>query len=221
MLRRWFTFGLTPEEEERFRRASLPADVARARVTVLLVAVGTAAFAWNDWQFFGPSGRLLLLGSLRLGLLVASLLLLRFLRRAHDPRAYDRAELAWALLFTGFLLGVAATRPRAFLAHVVVAVIAAFVTCFVLSNRYPRQAALSAAILAGEALVALPGLRESPQALLTAAVGLAGTGAIAIAGGWQLHLHRRLEFLAREELRRARCSLGSRTARTRMAVTYR
>ncbi len=42
MLKKWLTFGLTSAQEDRFRNACLAADLAQARISILLVLVAMA-----------------------------------------------------------------------------------------------------------------------------------------------------------------------------------
>ena len=51
------TFGLNPEQEDRYRTSCLAADVAQARLVIPLVLVVTVVFAANDYAFLGLSWR--------------------------------------------------------------------------------------------------------------------------------------------------------------------
>ena len=119
---RWLTFGLSPEQEERFRRASLADDLTQTRITVLAVMAVALAFAANDYLFFKLSPLFFVISGLRLAFLALSLLLLAHLRRAMDYRAYDKREFAWAALVVLLLTVLAATRPHAFVTHAILAV---------------------------------------------------------------------------------------------------
>jgi two-component system, sensor histidine kinase PdtaS len=55
MFRRWLTFGLSEEQEDRFRQANFGADIAQARVCILLLMAVMVLFAVNDYAFFGLS----------------------------------------------------------------------------------------------------------------------------------------------------------------------
>jgi signal transduction histidine kinase/CheY-like chemotaxis protein len=220
--RRWlarWAFGLEPETEARFRQANLPGDAARARTAISVIAAALVAWTWNDYSFIGWSARFWVVTALR-GVLVAwSILLVRRLRRFESFREYDRAEFRWALSVFAFAITIGASRPHGFLAHVVVALLAVFTTCFVLTNRFPRQVGISIAITVGEAVVVFPHFENDPPALLSVILGLAMGCAVAVAGAWQLQFHRRQEFLAREALGRARDGLEAAVAQRTAELT--
>jgi len=80
MLWREPTFGLSPEEEGRYRASSLAADLTQARIVIPLILAATLAFAVNDYAFFGPSWPFYGLSILRLSLVAGGVLLLRYVR---------------------------------------------------------------------------------------------------------------------------------------------
>ena len=110
MSSKWLTFGLSEEQEDRFRQANLEADVAQARTCIWLVVLFVAAFAVNDYGFFGLSWRFYGVQALRLGLIAYSLLLAYTLRRPTSYRSYDRAQLAWGLAVAFFAIAVVAAQ---------------------------------------------------------------------------------------------------------------
>jgi len=204
MLKRWLTFGLSAEQEDCFRQTHLDGDIAQARLCLGLLLAPLAAFAINDFNFFGLSWRFYGISALRFALLVYTLLLLRGLRKFTSYPAYDKAEFAWGLTFALFTIATCATRPHAFVAHTTVVVLAVFVTVLIVPNRFSRQLILSLVFVVGETLVIARGLRISPQASTTALLSLLLASSLAIACGWQLHAWRRREFLARDEAQEAR-----------------
>jgi PAS domain S-box-containing protein len=202
MIPKWLTFRLNADQEDRFRQANLGVDAAQARICILLMIVPLMAFAANDYIFFGLSWRFYAITTVRLALLVHTLLLLGRLRRINSYRIYDKAEFAWGLFFALFTLAVAATRPQAFIAHTITVVLAVFVTVLAIPNRFSNQLILSIIYTAGETLIIASGFRNPPQAI-TALFSMYIANAIAVACGRQLHSWRRREFLAREEERQA------------------
>lgn len=199
---KWLMFGLTAEQEERYRLANLRDDVAQARFCVWLSIVPVVALWFNDYAFNGLSRLFYELTALRLGLVMCAALLLRYLRHVKSPGAYDRAAALWGLAVAVFLSVVAATRPYAYLGHLVVAVIAVFIALVVLPNRFVMQVAVSAVVSVGE-ILAMPFRQASTEMVLLTVVGLSVVNAVGVAATWQLHLHRRREFRARDELEHA------------------
>ena len=222
MLERWPTFGLTAEQERRFRQAGLADDVARARLALALVIPPTAGFALNDYAFFGATWPFVGLVALRLAFVAWTLAQVAALKRLATPRAYDRALLAWGLGLAGLLVAINATRPEAFVSHVIVAMAVVFLLCLGLPVRFPNQVILCLAATLGEAAVLAHSLRASPRSLLSALLSLLVMSCLAVLSGAQLQAHRRREFLAREALRRANEGLerqvADRTRELRRAV---
>jgi len=198
------SFGLSARAEDRFRKASLPADVAQARICILLCLAPLCAFAVNDYAFFGLTWPFYGLQALRLAVLIHTGLLLRWLPRATSYRSYDRAELAWGLVFAAFTLTIAATRPEAFIAHAIVVVVAVFLTLLAVPNRFGYQLGISLVYVAGEALVMAPSLGSARQGTVTVLISLLLATAAAVATSSVLHRWRRREFRAREREHKAR-----------------
>ena len=198
MSNKWLTFGLSGEQEDRYRDSCLPADLAQARTCIWLLLLTLMVFAVNDYRFFGLSGPFYGLQALRLALLAYTLLLLKGLRRLTSYRSYDRAEFAWGLVVAIFAIAVAATRPEAFVAHTIIVVVAVFVTVLAVPNRFVNQLVISAVYTIGETLVVRTSLWALRPGSVTVLLSMCLAISIAIACAWQLHSWRRREFLARE-----------------------
>jgi hypothetical protein len=153
LAKRWLTFGLDAEREERFRQAQLDSGIAQARTAIRLVLVPLVGFALNDYRFFGFPWPFGAVQAVRLALLLHTVLLLRRLRGLTGWRAYDRAEFTWGLFVALFTVALAATRPHAFLGHSTVAVVAVFLTMLVVPNRSANQLLLSLVYTVGETAV--------------------------------------------------------------------
>ena len=222
MLDRFLAFGLTIDQERSFRRAELPAEAARARLVLALTAVPVVAFAANDHALLGLTGRFYALAALRLGFLGWTLAVIAALKRFATPRAYDRACLAWGLGLVSVVCAINATRPHASVSHLIMAMALVFLLCLALPIPFSHQVLLCFAVTAGEGAVLGYALRGSPRALLGSLLGLALMSGLAALSGWQVHVHRRREFLVREALRAANDRLErevlERTAELRRAV---
>jgi PAS domain S-box-containing protein len=209
------TFGLSPEEEDRYRTASLAADVAQARVVVPLVLAVTLVFAASDYAFLGLSWPFYGLAILRLSFAAGGALLLRHLRTLTSYRSYDRALLAWSSSLV-FVLGVAsAWPPPTFVAHTIVAAVAVLVTLLAIPNRFVYQLVVSAVMVAVDTVASVHSVSWSPQSALAAQLSIYAAGAVATVAAWQLQLHRRREFLHQEGEDAARASAESDLAERR------
>lgn len=197
----WLTFGLSSEQEARFRRATLDADLAHTRTCILITIAVMLPFTVNDYGFFGLNPIFYALLAARGVLLLYTLAVFRWLRGITDYRDYDRGEFRWGLAVALFTVLIAATRPQTFTAHAIVSILAVFVTMLAIPNRFSNQLLVSLAFAGGEALVIIPNLATSPQATTTALLSLLLASAVAVATGHQLQAWRRREFLAHEEAR--------------------
>lgn len=48
-------FGLSTDQEDRFRQANFGKDIAQARIFIILILLPFVALLVNDYGFFGPS----------------------------------------------------------------------------------------------------------------------------------------------------------------------
>ncbi len=127
-------------------------------------------------------------------------MLLRSLKGVTNYRFYDRAVFAWGLVLVSSLVGIAATRPGTYLAHVVVAVMAVFIFLLVFPNRFMNQVILSTVIALGElVLIALSSQPPPPPAMLAIVLSVVLAMATALASSWHLHVYRRRAFAASEK----------------------
>jgi PAS domain S-box-containing protein len=202
MLKKWLEFGLTGDQEDRFRQAHLQADLAQTRIGIWLIAIPFVIFLYSDYQFFGWSRWFYVLTTMRLGFLAYTFWFLNYLRGAKDYRSYDRTELLWGLTIVSFTMVVNLSRPQ-FIGHVVVIIVAVFITLLIILNKFINQILLSLAFVIGEALIITPNLRASAvQTAFSILLSLFLATAVGISSSRQLHSWRRREFLAREEEQR-------------------
>jgi PAS domain S-box-containing protein len=217
MLKQWLTFGLSPEQESRYRKACYGADFKRAKIVILLSLLISSGFAVNDYIFFGLSWRFYFILALRLAFLVGGLVTIKRMRNETSYRSYDNAEFAWEIYMVGLIIVTSATRPQDFVAHSVIAVVAIFVVLLSLPNRFERQIAVSLAILAGESLIIAQAVRTLPQATVSILLGLLLGCAVAIASAHHLHSYRRQEFLAWEKEQQSRAAAEAELVERRRA----
>ena len=219
ILNKWLAFGLSVDQEDRFRNASLAADLVQARVGVLLMALPIVGFLFNDYGFFGWSWPFFGLAAGRLGLLGLTLWLAFYTSRVTNYRTYDRAEFAWGLVFAFSVVGIAATRPDNYLGHGIVAVLTVFITLLVLPNQFINQVIVSSVITLGEVVIISLSLRlPSSQAVFAILFSVLLASALALSSSWQLHSYRRKAFAAGEKKCMAEEALRENERRLRLQV---
>ena len=74
------TFGLSADQEDRFRQAHLGSDLAQARTSIVPVVAAVVLFAVNDYSFLGLSWPFYAVQAVRLGLVAYTIVLLKRLR---------------------------------------------------------------------------------------------------------------------------------------------
>jgi|ERR1035437_3165632 hypothetical protein len=68
-IQKWLTFGLSADQEDRFRQANFSANVAKARICIFLLILPIVGFVVNDYGFFRLSWTFYELLALRFALL--------------------------------------------------------------------------------------------------------------------------------------------------------
>ena len=217
-MNRSLTFGLSSEQEDRYRRSCLAADLGQARIGALLILAPVVGFLFNDYSFFGFSWPFYGLTVLRLGLLVHTVFLVHYAGRVRNYRSYDRAALAWGLVLVLSVVAIHATRPPAFLAHAVVVVVVIFLFSLGIPNRFINQVILSTAVTLGEAaLILVRSQPPSSQATLAILISLLLANTIALSASWQFNSYRRKAFAAGEKEQAALEALRDSEERMRRA----
>ncbi len=203
MLTHWLTFGLSNEQEERFRQNSFNADRAQAGVCMLLLLLPIVGYAVNDYFFFGFSWWFYGISAWRLGLLGYTLLLLQYLKHVKTSRAYDKAVFVWELVTAITIVGLAGTRPHTYFGHILVAMMAIFFFQLIIPNRFLNQLLITVAIILGEAGILMHSLHSQPSQTAVAILLTLFVMPIVILASWQFHLTRRQAFAAAAREREA------------------
>jgi PAS domain S-box-containing protein len=193
----WLTFGLTGVQEERYRNFYLAADLAQARMCVLLCLIPIAGFLLNDYRFFGYSWPLYALAAWRLGLLVFTVWFLNFIRKVKSYRSYDRAGFIWGLLCVFTVVGISATRPGSYVGHAILAVVTLFICLVIIPNRFLNQIIFATIVAVGEGVVVA--FRSPFVVTVTVTLSLLLAYAVALVTSWYLHAWRRRAFVAAEK----------------------
>lgn len=160
-IQKWLTFGLSADQEDRFRQANFSMDIAQARVCIFVISLILVAFAVTDyylvklsWIFYG-------LLAVRLALVVYSIWVIKSLPKLTNYQSYDRTEFFWGFYIATFVITVAAMRPAAFIAHIIVVVLSVLLTVLTIPNRFTNQLTISMVYTIGETLVLAHSLRTS------------------------------------------------------------
>ncbi|MGB9941366.1 PAS domain S-box protein [Methanosarcina sp.] len=206
-LQKWLKFGLSAEQEDRFRQANFGADIAQSRIFVLLVILPFIALLANDYGFFGLTRTFYGLLTLRLAFTAYTILFLKSLREFPNYSSYDRAEFFWGIFLAFANAVINATRPENFVAHTIITVLAVFVIVLAIPNRFTNQVIAALVYTIAQTLIIVPSLRVSPQASFVVLLSMLMVNAIAITSSWLLHFWRRREFLTREKIEKTRAEI--------------
>ena len=90
-------------------------------------------------------------------------------------------QILWGLCIATFVISVAATRPTAFIAHIIVVVLAVLLTVLAVPNRFTNQLTMSLVYIIGETLILAHSLWTSPPTYTTALFLLFLANSIAVA----------------------------------------
>ncbi|AKB40117.1 PAS domain S-box protein [Methanosarcina mazei] len=203
-IQKWLAFGLSAEQEDRFRQANFGEDISQARIFIFLVLLPFVALLVNDYGFLGFSGKFYALLALRLVFTAYTVLFLKSLKELSNYHSYDRAVFFWVLFFALANIAINSTRPENFVAHTIVTVLAVFIIVLAIPNRFTNQVIMALVYTIGQTLIIVPGLRVSPQASFVVLLSMLMVNAIAVISSWLLHFWRRREFLTREEIQKSR-----------------
>jgi PAS domain-containing protein len=203
-IQKWLAFGLSAEQEDRFRQANFGEDIVQARIFILLILLPFVALLVNDYGFLGLSSTFYALLALRLAFTAYTVLFLKSLRELSNYHSYDRAVFFWVLFLALANIAINSTRPENFVAHTIVTVLAVFVIVLAIPNRFTNQVIMALVYTIGQTLIIVPGLRVSPQASSVVFLSMFMVNAIAIASSWLFHFWRRREFLTHEEIQKAK-----------------
>lgn len=206
-IQKLLAFGLSAEQEERFRQANFSADITQTRIFVLLILLPFVALLVNDYSFLGLSSTFYALLALRLVFTAYTVLFLKSLRELSNYRSYDRTVFFWGISLAFANAVINATRPENFVAHTIITVLAVFVIVLAIPNRFTNQVIVALVYTIAQTLIIVPGMRVSPQASFVVLLSMLMVNAIAITSSWLLHFWRRREFLTREEIEKVRAEI--------------
>src|ERR1035437_499533 len=162
-IQKWLTFGLSPDQEDRFRQANFSADVAQARICIFLLILPLVGFVVNDYDFFRLSWTFYELLALRFALLAYTTVVIKSLPGLTNYQSYYRVEFYWGLFYAFIAILVHVTRPISFLAHTIIIILLVFVTVLFIPNRFTNHLTISLVYTIGEMLILTQSLWTSPK----------------------------------------------------------
>lgn len=203
-IRKWLTFGLSEEQEDRFRKINFGADITQARIFIFLIILPFAVLIVNDYSFFGLSRTFYGILAFRLAIVAYTTLFFKNLPELQNYQSYDRSEFIWGLILALTQITLNTTRPEGFVAHTVAIILSIFVMVLAIPNKFTNQLILSLVYVIGQTLVIIPSMWISSQASFTVLLNMFVASIVAIASSWLFHFWRRREFLNREEIQKAK-----------------
>ena len=138
--------GLPEEiaERQRLQDYYLNSDINRARIGLLILAIPTAVFLYNDYSLFGISSLFYVLTALRLGLLAFALLLIFYLNKVKNHQLYEKTITGWLIFAVLSVSFVALTRPAIFIPfQTILIAVYVLVIWVVIPNLFRNQLILS------------------------------------------------------------------------------
>jgi len=191
---------LPPEMEKAYRQFYLKADVTVVRITLGLVTLMVAVFAYNDYAIFGLTSTFYFLAGLRSLYLAYFIALMIYLSRMRNPARFDLSILV--SLFLGFFLlaFINLSRPPDFLGNFAVDIIVVLIIYLGVPIRLLFRAGAALFLSLTEILIFVF-FRELPPgaAEYTLVVVLLAANIIGISASARLYAFRRGQFKARSE----------------------
>jgi diguanylate cyclase (GGDEF)-like protein len=126
---------LPPEFEEKYRLQYLRDDVRQAMICISLLTVSIVAFIYNDYNLLGLNQTFYVILSLRLLLLINTIILLIYLRSVKTRQSYEWLTFSWVLMGIALLVLIDYTRPPDYFFHIAIDIIAILIIYFGIPNR--------------------------------------------------------------------------------------
>ena len=152
---------LIGDQEGKYGEVHLHKDIKQPRIAILLFAVALVGFSFNDYQFFGLSSEFYGLFALRLSILFYTFFELIQIGKVRSYRNYDLSITAYTLVVLICSGIINATRSQSFVIQVVITIIALFVICMLVPNRFINQILSSSLAAIGEAAIVVWFLKPS------------------------------------------------------------
>jgi len=108
------------ELEHSYRQYYLDNDKRQAIITIILFTIPITIFSYSDYQFFGFTTQFYKLITVRILMILFSLISLFILLRLKQEKGFDAIIFGWVFLICTFVLYVASTRPSDYFFHLVV-----------------------------------------------------------------------------------------------------
>lgn len=183
------------EQEQEYRKFYLKANIAQAKLGLMLFILPIVSFVVNDYIFFGYSFTFASFAGLRLFMLIFSILVLIKLKKTVNPDSYDLTLFVLISTLTACSGVINVYRPENFVANSILTGIAIFVIYLVIPFRFSYQSIIGFSAAIGQILIILLISKpESSSVLFTTVFSLLFANMVAAFSSWQMHGYRRNAF---------------------------
>jgi hypothetical protein len=197
-----------PDLERAYRLAHAAENQRRARFTLVVSMATVLYFAVSDFVFLGLQFHLYIILGVRAVIILASLVVLGWLRAPRQPVAVDRIVLAWILMMGAALVYLSCARPLSYTSHAIVNVL--YVALMYSLVPLPLARQVIAPLLVSFGVLFLGNWVNpwpDPAVLVVMAAALILANALGAEMSRELHCSKRRQFLALSRETEARRSL--------------
>jgi hypothetical protein len=180
--------------EEAFRKQQADEDMPITRASILVGAVGLAAFVVTDLRFVDPGWPLWAMIAARLAAVILSIVLW-FGLKVWPSRIADRWLSAWCLGIGGLMLFIIATRPAGFAGPIILTLLTVVGSYTIIPVPLARQVLSTLPLSICSIVIAwyVNGVGITATATV---VGLVLANILGAVPSWRLNRRRRMAFLA-------------------------
>jgi len=187
------TSGVEKEDFERgYRESYLKTDILQSRIAIFLFVIPLVGFVFNDYIFFGFSNIFYGLVSIRLLLLLVTVLEFIYVGRVKNYRSYDKI-IFWSVLAITIGGGIInATRPSTFIVSCLITIVSVFIIYLVVPFKLKYQVFLASLASIGESIIILaPSNNTTPSVIFTLIFSTLVANLIAAFSAWRMHSYRK------------------------------
>jgi len=199
---------LPADMEKAYRQHYLKDDVRTASISMFLLCILLAAFAYNDYALFGLTTTFYFLITLRSLYLIYFIGLIIYLRRNSDPRKFDINLFTWLILSMVLVIVINLTRPATYAGNFIIDVILILLVYLGMPMRLLFRCTGALVFTIGEIVIFFVARQIASPVLAYSslfALLMANIGGIFASG--ILYSFRRREFKERVEATRTRARL--------------
>jgi len=190
------------KREDGYRDAYLGQDINQAKLGIMLLIVPIVLFAVNDFEFLHFSQMFYFLISVRLALLIFSVLVIAYFKRIQNYHSYDTAIFSWGVATVVLTATINGLRAENFLFTVIIVVIMIFSIWLVIPTNVPAKIILSTIVTADEMAILILNIQTiAATQLFSIFLGLILSNAIGISVCWQMNSYRKDMFETQHRVR--------------------